>query len=200
LLVAFLLGLPLMLSKLHALVIGEIISNAWSNVWFGATLSLLSIKIRVWHLGLSSGYVFGIELGWSSKFTTWGCGKWKRWSMPPIAHVIFGVLPKMLWNFSYHDQEEGGALVALHASCSSQYFYFILMILFQHCFQVCDTSLGNATLILFASSSQSFSSHKLIIIMSFPLVHNLLLVWDLTSSLGALKPTFTFRPNPKPKG
>jgi hypothetical protein len=47
LLVAFLLGLPLMSSKLHAFVVGEIISNAWSDAWIGVTLSLLSIKIGV---------------------------------------------------------------------------------------------------------------------------------------------------------
>ncbi len=114
LLVAFLLGLPLILSKLHALVVGEIISNVWLDVWFGVTLSLLSQKTRVWRLGLSSGYVFGIELRWSSKFTTSRCGKWKPRSMPSITPIIFYVFPKMLWNFSY--QEEGGAFVALHTS------------------------------------------------------------------------------------
>jgi hypothetical protein len=35
LLVVFLLGLPLVLSKLHVLVLGETISNASSNVRFG---------------------------------------------------------------------------------------------------------------------------------------------------------------------
>jgi hypothetical protein len=92
----------------------------------------------------------------------------------------------MLWNFSYHDQKGGGAFVALHISCSSQYFYFILVIFFQLYIQVHDTSLGNVALILSISSfqsfvaigcfwySQCFSSHKLIIIGSFPLFHNLL--------------------------
>jgi hypothetical protein len=67
-------------------------------------------KNWVWHLGLSSGYVFRIELRWSSKFTAGGCGKQEPWSMPPSTPVIFGVYLKMLWDFSYHDQEEGGTL------------------------------------------------------------------------------------------
>jgi hypothetical protein len=50
LLVDFLLGLLLVQGKLHALIIGEIISYAWSNVWFGVTRSLLSwvYHLKMW--------------------------------------------------------------------------------------------------------------------------------------------------------
>jgi hypothetical protein len=145
-------------------------------VWIGVTWSLLLTKTGAWRSRLSSGCVFGITLGWSSKFTIWGCGKQEPWSMSPIAFVFFGVPPKMLWSFSYHVQEGGGALVALHVSYSSWYFFLILVILFWHYFQVRDTSLRNATLILSTNSfqsfatigclrySQCFSSHKSIII------------------------------------
>jgi flagellar biosynthesis protein FliQ len=71
---------------------------------------------------------FGIELEWSSKFTTWGCGKREPRAMPSTTPIILGTPQKMLWNFSYHDQEEGGALIALHASCSSRYFSLILVV------------------------------------------------------------------------
>jgi hypothetical protein len=37
LLILFLLGLPLMPSKLHAFVLSETISNVWSNMWSGVT-------------------------------------------------------------------------------------------------------------------------------------------------------------------
>jgi len=106
LLVAFLLGLPLLPSKLHTFVQGEILLNVWLDVWFYVTWSLLSIKIGVWHSRLWGGCVSGIELKYSFKFTTWGCGKWELWSMPPTTLVIFCVFLKLLWNFSYHDQKE----------------------------------------------------------------------------------------------
>jgi hypothetical protein len=78
--------------------------------------------------------------------------------MPPTTLVNFGVPFKMLWNFSYHDKEGGGAPIALHASCSSQYSYLILVILSWHCFQMRDTSLGNVALILSITSFQSFAA------------------------------------------
>lgn len=48
------------------------------------------------------------------KFTTWGRGKQKAWYIPLLTPIIFFVLPRMLCNLSYHDQEEGGTPNTLH--------------------------------------------------------------------------------------
>jgi len=80
---------------------------------------------------------------------------WKRSYHAPIASFIFYVPPKMLWKRSYHDHEEGGTPMTLQASCFSWYCFHILVILFWHCFQIHNTLLRNAPLILFASFFQS---------------------------------------------
>jgi len=86
-------------------------------------------------------------------------------------------------------------------------FFFIHVILSQHCFQVGYTSLGNIALILSTTSLQSFeaigclqhswhfSSQRSIIIYKFSWVHNLLWTYGLWTTLRALKLTFTLEPN-----
>jgi hypothetical protein len=138
--IVFLFGLPLTLGKwqspclewnyIRCLVI-------WLTEW---TSSFLSTKTEVWC------YCVTKIMSRLSKFTTWGQGKQEAWYMPLLTPIIFFVLPRMLWNLSYHDHEEGGTLNTLH-------FYvlhgtsFIFVLLPWYYFQVCDTSLGNVILI-----------------------------------------------------
>jgi hypothetical protein len=186
--VVFLFGLPLILGKLQAFVLGDTRLNVCFEVWPNVTCSFMWSKIEVWHSRFWCYCVFKIVLEKSSRLTTWGSGNWTPWwSMLPIAPFFFFVPPKMLWKCSYHDHEEGGA----PASCYSQYFFCILVILFRCYFQVHNISFGNAPLIFFASSFQSFatmsclqysqcvSCHKSIIISNLASVHSLPSTWGL---------------------
>lgn len=146
--------------------------------------SLFTLKrIKVWCC-----CVFGIMLGWSSKFTIWRWSKWKPWST---------------------SQWPRGRRSTCYIACFMFFmiFFFIYVTLSQHCFQMCYTSLGNVPLILSTTSfqsfeaigclrhSQHFSSQRLVIIYKFSSVHNLLWTYNLWTTLGTPKLTFTLKPN-----
>jgi hypothetical protein len=140
-----------------------------------------------------------------SKFTTWGWGKQEVWYMHLRTLIILFVLPRLLWNLSYHNQEEGGTPNTLHLHVLHG-TSLIFVILSWYYFQVCDTSLGNVVLIYFTNSFQSFVAtcclwysqlfyhHKLIIICNFLWLHNLLSTWGISTTLGNPKPIFTSNP------
>jgi hypothetical protein len=140
-----------------------------------------------------------------SKFTTWGWDKQEAWYMPLLTPIIFLVVPRMLWNLSYHVQEEGGTPNTLHLHVLHG-TSLIFVIFSWYYFHVCDTSLGNLVLIYSTNSFQSFvavgclwysrllSPHKSIIICNFLWLHDLLSTWGISTILGSPKPTFTSNP------
>jgi hypothetical protein len=99
--------------------------------------------------------------------------------------------------------------MTLQPSCSSQYFFCILVILCWHCFQVYNISFENAALFWFASSFQSFatmgclcysqclSSHKSIIISNLACVNSLPSTWGLLGNEVPLTPHWHFTLTPR---
>jgi hypothetical protein len=107
-----------------------VLGETTSNAWLNTWLVVTS-SFTLENIRVWCYCVFWIMLGWSSKFTIWRWSKWKPWST---------------------SQWPRGRRNTCYIAC------FIYVILSQHYFQVCYTSLGNVALILSSTSFQSFEA------------------------------------------